>query len=202
MAADFMVRQVRLPNSFLWCLAVWFFGCNTVSGPGPTVSPTVINANDAALINRNGIIFYRNQVFSGVVYALYPGTTDTSDIARYLNGREHGSWKKFYENGTLKEMRTFENGKKTGVLTSWWPNGNKQMVYRFNNDEYHGTCREWNEKGSLVKEMNYTMGYEAGDQKSWYDNGTTRSNYIIRNGRRYGLLGTKNCINVSDSIFK
>ena len=25
-------------------------------------------------------------------------------------------------------------------------------------------------------------------------------NYVIKNNRRYGLLGTKNCINVSDSI--
>ena len=28
-----------------------------------------------------------------------------------------------------------------------------------------------------------------------------KSNYFIKNDRRYGLLGTKNCENVSDSIF-
>ncbi len=202
MAADFMVQQVQLPNRVLWWFAVLVFGCNPVPVPSPAVITMRINATDPAFINLNGIIHYRQQPFIGVVYALYPGTTDTSDIAGYLNGREHGSWKKFYETGRLKELRTFANGKKTGTLSTWWPNGNKQLYYQFSNDEYNGTCREWNEKGSLVKEMNYESGHEAGAQKSWYDNGTTRSNYIIRNGRRYGLLGTKNCINVSDSIFK
>ena len=27
-----------------------------------------------------------------------------------------------------------------------------------------------------------------------------KSNYIIKNNRRYGLLGTKNCVNVSDDL--
>ena len=77
-----------------------------------------------------------------------------------------------------------------------------QQHYLFSNDEYEGTCREWNEAGRLVKEMNYKAGYEAGSQRSWYDNGRIRANYVIEDGRRYGLLGTKNCVNVSDSIFK
>jgi hypothetical protein len=38
-------------------------------------------------------------------------------------------------------------------------------------------------------------------QTWWYDNGKVKSNYRIIEGRRFGLLGTKNCINVSDSIF-
>jgi antitoxin component YwqK of YwqJK toxin-antitoxin module len=50
--------------------------------------------------------------------------------------------------------------------------------------------------------LNYQKGHEEGEQKWWYDNGKIKANYIIKDGRRYGLLGTKNCINVSDSIFK
>ena len=48
--------------------------------------------------------------------------------------------------------------------------------------------------------MSYYKGYESGGQKVWYPNGLIKSNYIMKNGRRYGLLGTKNCINVKDSI--
>ena len=76
------------------------------------------------------------------------------------------------------------------------------MQYQFESDEYQGTCKEWNEKGLLVKQMNYHQGHELGSQKWWYDNGKIKANYIIQNGRRFGLLGTKNCINVTDSIFK
>ena len=37
--------------------------------------------------------------------------------------------------------------------------------------------------------------------KYFYNNGKVRSNYLVINGKRYGLLGTKNCVNVKDSIF-
>lgn len=53
-----------------------------------------------------------------------------------------------------------------------------------------------------MKEMNYKKGFEEGSQKMFYDNGKVKVNYIMINGRRYGLLGTKNCVNVSDSVFK
>ena len=52
----------------------------------------------------------------------------------------------------------------------------------------------------LLRVSNYKNGYEHGQQKIWYPDGRIKSNYIIKNGRRYGLLGIKNCINVSDSI--
>jgi len=50
--------------------------------------------------------------------------------------------------------------------------------------------------------MNYKNGYEDGRQEQYYDNGKVKANYIMMSGRRYGLLGTKNCVNVTDSVFK
>ena len=98
------------------------------------------------------------------------------------------------------EQRYYVQGVKTGTLKRYWSNGKIQAIYFFANGEYQGTCREWNPEGKLVREMNYERGHESGSQKQWYDDGSIRSNYIIRNDRRYGLLGTKNCINVSDSV--
>ena len=51
----------------------------------------------------------------------------------------------------------------------------------------------------IIKSFNYVNGYENGSQKLWFNNGEVKSNYVIKNNRRYGLLGTKNCVNVSDS---
>lgn len=108
--------------------------------------------------------------------------------------------KQIYPSGKIRELRYFENGKKVGDYKTWWENGKLQSHYVFKDDEYEGTCREWNENGILIREMNYHKGHETGSQKQWYDDGKVRSNYVIINGRRYGLLGTKNCINVSDSL--
>ena len=46
------------------------------------------------------------------------------------------------------------------------------------------------QEGILIKEMNYEKGYESGPQKCGM---TTENqiNYIVKDGRRYGLLGTK-----------
>lgn len=133
-------------------------------------------------------------------FEFYPGTADTLAVRSICNGMEHGEFRRFHENGVLMEKRYYVQGVKTGPLKRYWSNGRIQAEYFFASGEYQGTCREWNPEGKLVREMNYERGYESGSQKQWYDDGSIRSNYIIRNGRRYGLLGTKNCINVSDSV--
>jgi antitoxin component YwqK of YwqJK toxin-antitoxin module len=202
MAAVFMAQQARLLNNILFSFLLFLIGCTPSPGKRAPVTGTLANSTYTGLSNINGIVQLNKQPYSGKVYTLYNGTKDTAEITSWLNGKEAGEWTKYYETGNLRERKTFENGRKTGELIAWWPNGNKQLHYRFFNDEYEGTCREWNEAGKLVKEMNYKAGHEAGPQQSWYDNGRIRANYVIENGRRYGLLGTKNCVNVSDSIFK
>ncbi|MCX6338150.1 MAG: toxin-antitoxin system YwqK family antitoxin, partial [Bacteroidetes bacterium] len=66
---------------------------------------------------------------------------------------------------------------------------------------YEGELSEWTFDGKLIHLAHYIDGQEEGSQKLWYDNGKIRANYVIIKGKRYGLLGTKNCKNVSDSIF-
>jgi antitoxin component YwqK of YwqJK toxin-antitoxin module len=202
MEVDFMELQVLYRNRFLLFLFTAFVACNA---PGKKTAHTpllLLNKNEQRLVMQNGLVLYNQQPFSGTLYTLFPNTTDTAELAAYINGKEHAEWKRFYASGKLKEKRYFELGKKTGLYQSFWENGIKQMQYFFVNDEYEGICYEWNESGRLTRLMNYKRGHENGLQQSWYDNGKTKANYIIKAGRRYGLLGTKNCMNVSDSIFK
>jgi antitoxin component YwqK of YwqJK toxin-antitoxin module len=159
------------------------------------------NLNKIRLRTNRGITYVEDKVFSGTIYTLYPNTSDTAILQTYYEGKENGEWKMFYPNKQLKEIRYFEKGKKIGKYTAWWENGKTKSSIHFNNDEYEGLFREWNLQGQLIKEMNYMNGHEVGNQKVWYDNGKIKTNYTIINGRRYGLLGTKNCINITDSIF-
>jgi antitoxin component YwqK of YwqJK toxin-antitoxin module len=102
----------------------------------------------------------------------------------------------------LMERRFYEQGKKTGIFDGWWPNGHKRLTYHFQNGEYEGNCRDWTDRGVLINDMNYHEGHETGEQRQFYEDGKIKSNYVIKDGRRYGLLGTKNCVNVSDSVFR
>ncbi len=169
--------------------------------PDEKINQVVLNGDEGNFNQLNGVVLLDDQPFTGTLYTFFPDTRDTARIVRYLVGKEHGIWKQFYPSGTLLDEREFNRGQKVGELVAWYENGKKKLHYRFENDEYEGTCREWNEEGTLVQEMNYHQGHEEGPQKMYYDNGKVRSNYTVINGRRYGLLGTKNCVNVSDSVF-
>lgn len=190
-----MERPAQYRNKFRWFVLMFFCSCS------PDKHPVIsLSLNDKSLSIKNGILYHNDKLFSGSVYALHPNNIDTAFIQNYQDGVEDGESKKFFSGGRQQELRYFKDGMKTGTLTRWWPNGVKMLDYHFNNGEYEGLCREWNQSGILVREMNYANGYEAGSQKMFYDNGKIRSNYVIVNGRRFGLLGTKNCVNTADSI--
>ncbi|WP_338871586.1 toxin-antitoxin system YwqK family antitoxin [Spirosoma sp. SC4-14] len=151
---------------------------------------------------QNGIAVENNHPFTGIVYTLAANGKDTIEVVSFRNGKEHGEWRRFYEHGKPAEKRYFDNGQKTGNLLAWWPNGHKKLAYHFANGEYDGICREWSPSGVLIKEMTYKNGYEEGVQKQFYESGKVKANYIITAGRRYGLLGTKNCVNATDTLFE
>jgi antitoxin component YwqK of YwqJK toxin-antitoxin module len=178
----------------------FFTGCNQPVKDSAHFS--IMNENDAALHSVNGVLLYKQQPFTGVVFSLFNNRKDTSSVSSFLNGKENGIWKKWYAPGKLKEQREFKDGFKAGTCATYWENGNKKELYLFNKDEYDGTCYEWDSNGKVAREMNYAKGHEDGVQKMYYSNGKIRSNYVMVKGRRFGLLGTKNCVNVSDSIFK
>lgn len=89
-------------------------------------------------------------------------------------------------------------GKKEGDYKTWWSNGKPKLSCAFKNNENNGEFIEWTEEGQLISKMNYVNGHESGHQQVWYLNGKLKSNYVMKNGRRFGLLGTKNCVNVNN----
>jgi antitoxin component YwqK of YwqJK toxin-antitoxin module len=203
MEAASMAHQGLLHNSIiLLIVSVGFFGCHTKAPKNLATFSTVRqNKSEVQLTFENGVLVIDKKPFNGTLFTLFPVTTDTAELMSYVDGKEHGEWRKFYPQKKIREKRFFWYGQKTGEYIVWWENGNEQLHYFFEADEYEGTCKEWNFDGKLVKVMNYKKGHEEGHQQWWYDNGKVKANYIIKDGRRYGLLGTKNCINVSDSIF-
>lgn len=208
MVVDFTVLQVRLHSSFmkkliLFGFVLFLFGCSNdkkEKNGSPIPIPSIyIDVNTVGLQKIKDIVYFNKKKFSGFVYEMF-NAKDTSFVKSYLNGLEEGTHKKWYSNKQLFEERFYSNGKKEGIHRAWWENGTKQYEYQISNDEYTGEFKEWNRKGLLIKFFHYKNGQEDGSQKLFYDNGSIRSNYIIIKGRRFGLLGTKNCKNVKDSL--
>ena len=194
MEVDFMEPLEQLVSKY-FILLILIYSCNPINGL------VRVNYDDIDLNLRKRYVEYKERVFTGLVYRLYPNSTDTLSKSFYENGLKEGIWLKFYRKSKLQEKREFKKGKKEGLFLGFYSDGSKGFEYNFKNGEYHGKSREWKNDGMLLRESNYVNGYEEGPQKIWYIDGRIKSNYIIKNNRRYGLLGTKNCVNVSDSIF-
>ncbi|MHA8087012.1 toxin-antitoxin system YwqK family antitoxin [Aquirufa sp. Wall-65K1] len=192
MAVDFTEVRVLFLSSIL---AGGIIGCQSDE-------EIMVNATQAKTAWVSGRMNVNQQVYTGAIFQIFPNTRDTASIEHYVNGLEDGIWRKYYPSGQLFEIRTYDHGKKTGTYEAWWENGKRMRVFEFENDEYQGLCREWNSEGQLIREMHYDKGHEQGAQKMFYDNGKIRSNYLVLEGRRYGLLGTKNCRNISEKVFR
>jgi antitoxin component YwqK of YwqJK toxin-antitoxin module len=197
MEMAFMEYLERFRNSIPLLFLTMMISCS----PNEIRLHLKVNEESSIFIQKEGLMYVNNQLFSGELYRLYPNSIDTMTSKHFINGKKEGIWKKFYENQGVSEVRQFSNGQKIGVYDGWWPNGQRKFSYSFKNDEYDGVSKEWNLEERLVREMNYEKGYEQGSQKIWYNNGKIKSNYVVKKGRRYGLLGTKNCVNASDSLF-
>src|SRR6266436_2299655 len=107
-----MVQQVLLRNKILiTALSFSFISC----GHNKIVVPAIFfNATEHHFITEQGITYLNQKPFSGFQFALY-GNGDTAFIIPYYEGKENGISRSWYENKKQKEIRVFEEGKKTGV---------------------------------------------------------------------------------------
>lgn len=165
------------------------------------VPPIYLNELDKYFSKHQDTIFYKNNFYTGYRYSLYPNA-DTATLQSYFNGVEEGTQKKWYANRQLQEERFYINGKKEGLHRGWWPDGKNKFIFTANADKNEGEFKEWYSSGLLQKYFHYKNGQEVGSQRLWWDNGSVRANYVIREGKKYGLIGLKTCINPYDSIFK
>mgnify|MGYP003667729378 CR=1 FL=1 len=167
----------------------------------PEIPPIYVSKTASSISIRNDTVYENNEKYSGYLLQFQSNKVDTLSIAGYYQGLQSGLAKKWYSKNSVMEERQYLAGEKNGKQIAFWENGNKKFEFEAVKDMYQGVLKEWNQEGNLVHLANYKEGQEEGTQKLWYDNGKVRANYVIKNGKRYGLLGTKNCRNVSDSIF-
>jgi antitoxin component YwqK of YwqJK toxin-antitoxin module len=192
-------------------LPAFFYSCGEkkqdikISVPEIKIAKTVplvyVNESDKGFSKHQDTVYYKDQFFTGYRFSLYPNR-DTAVLQSYFNGVEEGMQKKWYPNRQLQEERFYINGKKEGTHRGWWPDGKEKIYFTVSDDKYEGEFKEWYSSGLLGKFFHYTNGQEEGSERLWWDNGSVRANYVIREGKKYGLIGLKTCINPYDSIIK
>ena len=193
------MQSKRHPMKYfdLLLLLLWLTGVGlAVQRPSTSEAPAGISAeilsNDPALHRTGGLLYHGEVPFSGRLVEQY----DDGAIKRltpYNAGKAHGLAQAWYPDGGVMDERLYEAGRKAGVHTGWWENGHLKFIYHFNNDLHEGNAKSWYPDGTLYRDFNYENGKEAGTQRMWNEDGTVKANYVIKDGRRFGLIGSKPC---------
>jgi antitoxin component YwqK of YwqJK toxin-antitoxin module len=178
----------------------WLLFILLAGGCRDRVAMQYYNAAETDIIAKRGITMNGTTPVTGIVFLL-DDKGDTVHVTSYVKGKQHGAERHYHLNGQLKSVRYYVNGWKQSVHQGWYNTGAPEFVYHYRDDMFEGNQKEWMPSGQLYSDLNYERGQESGSQRVWYASGKIKTNYIIKNNRRYGLLGTKNCINTVDSVF-
>ena len=77
----------------------------------------------------------------------------------YKDGeRADGESKGWWPDGSLKQIRTFKNGKLHGRTIEWFSDGTKKVESSWKNGEVHGLVIWYNEDGEIRYEAHYENG--------------------------------------------
>lgn len=139
-----------------------------------------------------------NALHDGVPFTGWLWDEEHRCRTQYVAGLRNG-WRFYYfPDGKLREARCYLKDRKTGTHLGWWPNGQLRFSKSYVAGLYHGKTQAWYSDGGLALVQNYVNGKEQGPQKFWQENGTLYANYVVKDGRRFGLIGSKPCSTLSE----
>jgi antitoxin component YwqK of YwqJK toxin-antitoxin module len=104
------------------------------------------------------------------------------------NGEKHGISEFFYEDGQLKTIGTYTNGKMDGLISEYFENGEVEVNGIVKNGEKDGLFEWFYESGQLKVTTTYTNGQLDGFRTVYHDNGEIEMKGIYKNGEKDGLF--------------
>ena len=110
---------------------------------------------------------------------------------RYEKDAFSGWYGQWDDNGTLRNLRRFSEGKLEGSVFSWRENGDKFHQGRYKGGKKDGTFTYWNNNLERIKELNYKQGKLDGVCTAWYGNGNKSSVQTFINGKILNAKGWK-----------
>jgi hypothetical protein len=154
---------------------------------------------DPSLHRVNGVWFHGDAAWSGVLTDRDPSSGERTETP-IVDGEVHGVVKAWFANGARMYERRFRRGRESGLHEGWYADGRAHFRYEYANGVLEGEALEWYPNGAMYREFHYRAGHEEGAQRMWFPNGAARANYVMRDGRRFGLPGSKGCTGSDSTI--
>jgi len=95
--------------------------------------------------------------------------------------------KKFYDDGTIKSVTTYKDGKKNGAEHIYYPDGAiLQSAHKYVYGKLHGLQQEYSSSAMLIKEENFKHGRLDGVSR-YYTDGLLTREITYKNGKVEGV---------------
>jgi antitoxin component YwqK of YwqJK toxin-antitoxin module len=83
----------------------------------------------------------------------------------------HGPVEERYENGQIKSLCSYIDGKEEGLMENWYENGVLSKKCFYKNGINKGVWETWHENGKISCRCFYKNGKVKGKWQSWHENG-------------------------------
>lgn len=125
-----------------------------------------IGTNYNLLYEKDGVTYEKknNHIFSGKM-------TFNKDRFYFENGRPHGKWLTFYDNGNIRSIETWKNGKLNGKYVLYHENGQKIFETTYINGKDDGDYKLYHSNGFLQVKGQFKNGTPIGKWKYFNDKG-------------------------------
>jgi antitoxin component YwqK of YwqJK toxin-antitoxin module len=120
--------------------------------------------------------------YTGVAFICYDNGK-VKKLYNYKDGKEDGVQRGWYENGQLAYERNYKDGETVGVFRWWHKNGQLEFEWTYKDGKEDGVQRRWYENGQLAYEWNKKDGKDDGVFRNWYENGQLDYEEYYINGK-------------------
>ena len=138
---------------------------------------------------RNGLAYLPNETkpFTGGFVGQYKNRQKKIEV-HYKDGKRHGDFTMWHENGSMKSSGDMENNKPTGLHTLWFDNGTKHAERNYKDGKEDGMATTWHSlSGKKDSEVNYKDGKKDGMSTSWSWLGVKISEVNYKDGKKDGM---------------
>jgi antitoxin component YwqK of YwqJK toxin-antitoxin module len=105
------------------------------------------------------------------------------ELKQYKEGKLDGLESRWYENGQKKGELHWKDGKKDGLWTSWYENGQKRQEGNHKEGKKDGVHTKWWSDGQKQVQEKFVLGTSQGVSTAWHPNGEKMSEYLIQDGK-------------------
>ena len=130
----------------------------------------------------------------GLYYEPFSDVPFTGDIASdgwskgtINNGKKHGTWISYWENGQPHHKENYINGNKEGEWISYWENGQLNQKGNYKNGKREGAWSSYTDDGQVFRKGNYKNGKREGAWIEYYSGGGLYQKGTYKNGREEGM---------------